>query len=592
MTSQPDAFTLMIVHNALVSAAEEMFTVTAKTAKSPIIYDVLDFSAAITDHQGDVVAQSTGIPLFIGIFDYTVKGVLQRFGVKGFAAGDVVILNDPYMSGTHLNDVGVVMPIFVDNELIAFATNKGHWNDIGGSHFGSWGPESVEIYQEGLQIPPSKLYRAGEVNQELIDLIGQNSRIPDYVLGDLQAQVASLRVASRRINSLAAKYGLEAVRSAMTKILRDGETIARRKMKDLPKGSFEARDFMDEAGVSEEPLPIGVKVDIDESKFRVDFTGAPKQVPVSLNTTYPATVAAVRIVYVAMVDPHVRYNQGVVAPLDVIVPPGTIFNAQRPAPVSVYWETMTYAADLVWKALAPHAPDKLTAGHFLSVVAEIIAGVDHRTQEGFALVEPNPGGWGAGPDKDGESALVSFADGETYAASTEVIEIRYPIRVERYEFNIADGAGAGRNRGGFGIVKDYRILTDQAEFTTDVNRARFPPWGVARGGPGTLNYMMVFKDGEAPLRVRKIASLKLRAGDLVSIRTGGGGGWGDPFDRPPELVEHDIRNGYLTREQAREIYGVALEPSTLNVDLKATSDLRRMLKGKRQQPQEQNTEET
>ena len=580
MTSRTDPFTLTIIHNALLSAAEEMFTVTAKTAKSPIIYDVLDFSAAITDHRGDVVAQATGIPLFIGIFDYMVKGVIQRFGMQDFSAGDVVILNDPYMSGTHLNDVGVVMPVFEDEALVAFATSKGHWNDVGGAHFGSWGPGSVEIYQEGLQIPPSKLYRADEVNRDLIDLIGQNSRIPDYILGDLQAQVASLRVASSRINSLAKKYGLEAVCASVTKILQDGETIARSKMKDLPKGSFEAQDSLDESGVTEEPLPIRVKVEIDDSRFKVDFTGAPKQVPASLNTTYPATVAAVRIVYVAMIDPHLRYNQGLVAPLEVSVPPGTIFSAQRPAPVSVYWETMTYAADLVWKALAPHAPQKLTAGHFLSVVAEIIAGVDPRTNEGFALVEPNPGGWGAGSDKDGESALVSFADGETYAASTEVIEIRYPIRVERYEYNVDDGAGAGRHRGGFGIIKDYRILADGAEFTTDINRARFPPWGVAGGGSGTLNYMVVFKDGQAPLRVRKIASLKLKAGDLISIRTGGGGGWGEPLDRPSELVERDVRNGYLTLQRARETYGVVLEPATLAANLEATNDLRVRLKGK------------
>ena len=246
----------------------------------------------------------------------------------------------------------------------------------------------------------------------------------------------------------------------------------------------------------------------------------------------------------------------------------------RPAPVSVYWEVLTYAADLVWKALAPKVPRRLSAGHFLSVVGLIVAGVDDKTREGFALVEPNPGGWGAGPDKDGESGLVSFADGETFASSVEVIEMRYPIIVERYALNPEGGVGHGRHRGGFGIIKDYRITNRQAEFTTDINRAVVPPWSMEGGGQGTLNHIVISGEGKPPLRVRKISAHRLDRGDLVSIRTGGGGGWGDPLERDPAQVLADVRAGYVSRETSRDVYGVVLGEGVSEVAAAATAALR------------------
>ncbi len=534
-----DPFTFSIVRNGLISAAEEMFTVTARTAQSPIIYDVLDFSTAITDAEGNVTAQATGIPLFIGIFDYTVKGVIKKYGRTEFKDGDVIVLNDPYMSGTHLNDVGVVAPIFHHDKLVGFAASKGHWLDVGGMAFGSWGPGRTEIYQEGIQVPPSRLYSAGKPNQDLMAILRANSRMPDAIIGDMEAQVAGLRVAARRVVRIIEKYGIQTYQETIRKMMSDGEELARMRLKQIPHGMFTANDFLDEGGPNDEPLPIHVKVNISDDDFIVDFTGNSKQLPFSLNTTYPATVAAVRVVYMAMIDPHLRYNQGVVSPLKIIAPEGTIFNALRPAPVSVYWEALTYAADLVWRALAPAAGDRLTAGHFLSVVAEIVAGINDKNGEPFALVEPNAGGWGAGLGKDGESGLVSFADGETYASSVEVIESRYPILVDRYCFNTEDGVGHGKHRGGFGIIKDYRILNSAAEFTTDVNRSRIPPWGIAGGESGTGNYMLIIRPGKENMRIRKISSFKLSRNDVVSIRTGAEESRGGPGRRSQRI--HIVR---------------------------------------------------
>ena len=572
--NRTDAFTMNIIHNALISACDEMFTVTARTAKSPIIYDVLDFSAALTDPSGNVTAQAIAVPVFVGMLDFNVKGILAKYGRDGLHPGDAIILNDPYISGTHLNDVAVIMPFYFGDTLVGFGASKGHWNDIGGITFGSWGPGRSEIYQEGLQIPPCKLISAGKMNLDILEIIKSNSRIPEMCIGDLEAQIAGLRAAGARLERLVSKYGLEAYFSTVEYIHRTGEEIARSRLQALPKGRFRAEDFLDEGCEDGKPLPVHVEVEITDEEFKVDFSGNAPQLPLSMNNTYPGTVAAVRVVYMALIDPHVHYNQGLTAPLKVIADEGSIFHAVRPAPVSVYWEVLTYAADLVWKALAPHAPDRLTAGHFLSVVGLILAGINDETREGFALVEPNPGGWGAGPGEDGESALVSFADGETFASSVEVIETRYPLVVDRYALNPEAGVGHGKYRGGFGIIKDYRVANSRAELTTDINRAVVPPWSMEGGGEGKLNHIVITSEDKPPLRVRKISAHPLQRGDRVSIRTGAGGGWGDPLERDPARVLEDVRAELITRETARDIYGVVLALGKLEVDIASTAALR------------------
>lgn len=580
-SSKSGLFTRHIIQSALISASEEMFTVTARTARSPIIYDVLDFSTAITDPHGNVTAQALAVPVFVGVMDFNVKAAIAHYGPNGLQPEDVLIFNDPYLSGTHLNDVAVMMPVFHRDVLVAFTASKGHWNDVGGMTFGSWGPGRTEIFQEGLQIPLCKLYEKGRLNVGVTDIIRVNSRLPDYSIGDLEAQVAGLRVAGKRVRKIIDKYGQDAYFDTVRHIVQSGEQFARTRLERLPKGRFHADDFLDEGGPDDGPLPVHVDVEITDTEFKVDFTGNSPQLAASLNNTYPGTVAAVRVVYMALVDPHVKYSQGLVSPLKVIAPAGSIFNAVRPAPVSVYWEVLTYAADLVWKALAPVAGDRLTAGHFLSVVGEIVAGVDDRSGEPFALVEPNPGGWGAGTDKDGESGLVSFADGETYASSAEVIETRYPIRVDQYALNISNGSGAGKHRGGFGIVKDYRIINSAAEFTTDINRAVVAPWSMEGGGRGTLNSIEIHRKGADIVKLRKVSAFRLRRDDVVRIGTGGGGGWGDPLDRDPELVLQDVRSELIPASAAADTYGVVLIDGDTQVDPAATTALRETLRANR-----------
>jgi N-methylhydantoinase B len=361
----------------------------------------------------------------------------------------------------------------------------------------------------------------------------------------------------------------------MDKLLEDGEKYARLKMRDLPKGTFKAEDWIDDDGITDDPIPVKVEVKITDDEFLVDFTGSGKQAAGSINSAYPSTVSGVRETYMAMIDPYTHPNGGFFAPLKIIAPEATVFNPVRPAPTSTFWEGMSHAADIVWKALAHVAPERLAAGHFLSIEATILGGVDDRTGAPFAIVEPQPGGWGAGIDMDGESALVACGDGETYIASSEVYERRTPILVERYALNTEDGTGHGTYRGGFGAVRNYRLLCSEASFTVSAGRSKFPCWGVDGGMNGTPNYAVVYRQDEDPLRVMKVAAMKVRKGDMVSLITGGGGGWGDPLKREPELVLRDVVNEYVTPEVAREVYGVEVNRDKMEVDAEATKKLRR-----------------
>ncbi len=575
-----DLFTLEIIANNLMVTTEEMFYAFARTAKSPVIYEVLDFAVGMTDAEGNLIAQAPGVPGFSGVLDFVARKVLRKWG-SDLHPGDVIVDNVPYDDGTHLNDVTLAMPMFYRDELIGIILSKGHWSEVGGAAFGSWNPNATEIYQEGIIMPCVKLYNAGKLNKDVLEMILSNSRLPEYTKGDIEAQVASMRVAMKRVYRLIEKYGIDNVLRAMKKLIEDGEKYAYQKLKELPKGEFEAEDYIDAAlAGTDKPVYVRVKVKITDEKFIADFTGSDPQVNISINSPFPATVSGVREVYMAVTDPHAYPSGGFFKPLEVIAPEGTIFNPKPPAPTSTYWESMAFASDLVWKALAPHVPEKLTAGHFLSIIATIVGGIDDRTGEPFAIVEPQPGGWGAGYDMDGTSGLVAIGDGDTYIASSEVYEKNFPILVERYMLNTEDGTGHGKYRGGFGVIREYRILNSKAIVTIQVGRRDFPPWGVAGGMPGPGNRVLIYKGGKV-LDVRKITAEELSRGDLISIRTSGGGGWGDPLERDPKLVLEDFKNELITLETARNIYGVVIDPEKMEIDWEATKKLRQELRQKR-----------
>ncbi|HUZ00471.1 MAG TPA: hydantoinase B/oxoprolinase family protein [Thermomicrobiaceae bacterium] len=551
-----DPFTLEIIKDSLLAAGDEMFYALQRTSKSTIIYEVLDYATGLLDATGQLITQGNGVAGFLGTLTYSVRYTLDKFGADALRPGDIVVLNDPYVGGgTHLSDVSLVMPIFDDGALVAFAANKAHWTEVGGKDPGSWTTDSTEVYQEGLQFPGVKIFDEGKPNQAVIDIIAANVRTPDMTIGDLYAGVAALRVGERRVQEILRRYGRDTVLRAVDDLLDYGERMARQELARLPKGVYEAVDFIDDDGIGNGPFEVRVKVTISDDAFVCDFTGSAGQVPGPVNCGPTGLHAAVRAIFKGITDPQIPANEGVFRPLQVVCPPRTIFTAEKPAPVSTYWETMMYAADLVWKALAPVVPTRLTAGHFLSVCGTVVYGEHPDDGSLFLLVEPQAGGWGAGVDKDGENGLVCVGDGETYVIPVEVCETRYGVLVDQYALDVVDG-GAGEHRGGRGLVRDYRVTSEWAGVTATFGRHTFLPWGMAGGREGSPNFVeFLHADGRRAV-FGKCARYMLRKGEVARLHTGTGGGYGPAERRDPERVREDVRNGYVTPEQAARDYGV------------------------------------
>lgn len=570
-----DPFTVEIIREQLTASAEESFITLGRTSQSPIIYEVLDYACALTDPNGDLIAQANGVPGFLGTLTFAVKAILEKHPLAIMHPGDIFITNDPYIGGgNHLSDVALIAPIFFHDLIVAFSVNKAHWTEVGGMAAGSWTTDSTEIFQEGLQFPAILAYSKGQPIQGLIDLIAANVRTPDRTLGDLYAGVASVRTGERRVIEICERYGLETFRESIARILDLGERAARKALGKLPKGEYFAEEWIDDDGVSGDPIYVCVKVTISADEFITDYTGSALQVRGPINCTRTRLYSACRSMFKSITDPHAPINEGWFRPLKTICPDGTIFTALRPAPVSTYWETGAYAVDLIWRALFPVLPDRLSAGHSLSVCGTIISGKDE-TGSTFILVEPQAGGWGATENRDGESGLVVVGDGETYIMPVEVCEARYPLLVDRYSFDVAT-SGGGKYRGGFGLLRDYRIACERAELTATFGRHRYPPWGGAGGEDGTTNGVAVIPSGhqEPSIWRGKLARYPLLRGDVAHLVTGMGGGYGNPLTRDPALVEQDVRNEFLTLADARIKYGVVLDSGSLQINEAATNELR------------------
>lgn len=557
-----DPFTAEVIKSILVAIGEEMFVSMARSSMSPIIYEVLDYAVGLTDDEAQVISQGNGVTLFIGVLTYSVKSVLEKFGKAGLKPGDIIATNDPFTGGgTHLSDVCMVMPIFYKDELIAFAVNKAHWTEVGGMAPGSWTTDSTEVYQEGLQFPCVKVFENDEPLPSIVDIIRANVRTPDMTLGDFHSQAASLRLAGRRMQELCDRYGLPAVRESIDAMLTHGERVAHEALQKMPKGTFTTQMNIDDGGFGGDPVPVQAKVTITDEEFICDFTGSSPQAEGPINCSYTGMMSALRCMWLAMTEPRYPVNEGVFRPLKAVCPPGTVFTAQRPAPTACYWESLLYITDLIWKALAPHLPQRLPAGHYNTVGAEITTTFHPETDAFTILVEPNAGGWGARADGDGLNGMFCVGNGETYNPPVEISEHKFGLEVHRYNLNTEDPGGEGRFRGGRGVIREYRILHEQGgTFTITLGRNKERPWGVDGGRAGGNNYAVVRRaDGTVEGPFAKSARLPLQQGDVVSIHTAAGGGWGDPQERPREQVLADVRAGLMSPEVAGDVYGVELD---------------------------------
>ncbi|MGA5691603.1 hydantoinase B/oxoprolinase family protein [Cytobacillus pseudoceanisediminis] len=565
--SKVDPFTLEIVKDSLVAIGDEMFIALAKTSMSPIIYEVLDYASGLTDAKGQLLTQGNGVTGFIGMLSDMVKQTLKKFGDGKLKEGDIIIINDSYGGGgSHLSDVGLVMPIFYEGEIVAFSANKAHWTEVGGKDPGSFSNDATDIFQEGLQFPSVKLFNEGEINQAIVDIIEANVRFPELSLGDMWAQVAALKTGEKRVKELCEKHGKPLFLSSVDYLLDHGEQLARQELTKLPKGTFNAEGFIDDDGFGNGPFKIKVKVTITDEKFVADFRGSHPQVPGPVNCSYTALVSAVRTIFLAITNPSQDANDGVFRPLEVITDKGSVLSAERPAPVSIYWESMLAGADLIWKALAPVIPHRLNAGHLLSVCSVVLSGLHQDTDEPFLIVEPSVGGWGASEGQDGARGQFCIGDGETYNVPVEVAETRYGIMVDEYSLH-TDGAGAGEYIGGSGVIRSYKALSDNQMVSVTFGRNKFVPWGMNDGNDGSANKVYIEKaNGEVDGPFGIYPRYPLNKGDVVKLVTATGGGYGESFKRPAEKVAKDVKNGYITAAQAEADFGVKVNEKTYEVE--------------------------
>jgi N-methylhydantoinase B len=547
-----DPVTLEIVHGKLLATVDEMGVVMARTSMSPVIYEVLDFACGICDPRGDLIAQANGLTLFTGTFAAQVRFIIGKYEGR-MRPGDVFITNDPFNGGTHCCDMAVIKPLFDKDQVVAYAITVAHWLDVGGAVAGSLPADATEVFQEGLRLPGIRLCVAGELLDDVRDIIAANSRLPKMALGDLNAELAAVNIAAGRIGELCERYGADGLAGAFTEILMAGESEARQALAALPDGEYKAEDWIDGDGQSEDRIPVRVAVRIEGEKLIADFTGSAAARRGPINCTAGALQSAVKSVFKALVGPHAPSNEGWFRLVEIRVPEGTVFSAVSPSPIGWYYEGAAQASELVWKALAPVAPERFSAGSYMSLCATYICGED-RTGEAFVHIEPQHGGWGATPERDGASGLIAITDGDTYNLSAEILEAKYPLRLVRYAFNTDDGPGAGRFRGGFGLVREYEVLTDNAFTYASLGRSIERPWGADGGQPGSTNYIEITSGG-ATRRVARIPHAGLKKGDRVAIVTGGGGGWGSPADRDKAAVEADIADGLIERDAAQAVYG-------------------------------------
>jgi N-methylhydantoinase B len=561
-----DPITFAVVKSALDSIVDEMAYTVIRTARSEIIKDVMDYSTALCDGEGRMIAQARTIAQHLGAVPDAMASVLREF--RGdLAPGDVVAMNDPYEGGMHIPDVFLFMPIFARGRIEAFAVVIGHQTDMGGRVPGSNASDSTEVYQEGLRIPPVKLYERGVASRSVLRIIEKNVRVPDRVLGDLGAQYAACRVGEREFLKLVERHGAEAMRVYGEALLDYAERVTRAEIARWPRGRFTFTDHLDSDGFSDDPVPLTVAITVhDDGRLTCDWTGSAPQVKAALNSTLSFTKSCTYLSVRSVLRQDVPNNAGVFRCIDVIAPEGSILNPRLPGACAARALTGYRMLDVMLGALAQALPDRVPAagegGNTVLSIGGLTA--DRRP---FVIVDMITGAWGGRPDRDGMEAVTNPSQNMSNTP-VEVLEAQHPIRIDEYGF-VPDSAGAGKWRGGLGLRRRYTLLNEEATLQLRSDRMRFLPYGLAGGKParGTEN---VLNPDTAPRVMPAKFAVTLRRGDVIRHDQPGGGGFGDPFERDPARVAADVRNEKISLDYARREHGVVIDPVTGEVDEPAT----------------------
>ncbi len=553
-----DVVTAELIRNGLNSAALEMSNTLIRTAHNALLYEAKDFGMAIVSSEGRLWAEGAGgVPGFLGVLPDTIKSALARRGPAGFADGDVVIVNNPYLTGTHISDVTIYMPVFYDGDLIAFATSTAHWADIGGKAPGGWCPDSTDVYQEGICFSHQRLVLGGTPNLDLWSLIEDNVRYPSTVLGDLQAQIAACRQGSERICALCEKYGAETVRSSMAFVIAETEAAFRREVRNIPDGRYSTMARLDHDGVERDVHPeICLTLAVDDDQVRISFEGTSAATRGPVNDPPIGVKADLRATLKGLLMPHDPGNEGHFLAVEFDLPSGLIVSPERPAPCDCYAYIGLANINLAFEALSRAIPNRCPAGGY-QIFGVYLYRVDPVHGRPFILIDPVEGGDGARPDGDGPQ-LIFGGSGNVSNTPIEVLEIRYPVRCERFEL-LPGVAGAGTHRGGLGVRRDYRVLEAGIYLQVMIENTLDPiARGIQGGRTGAPSTVIVWPGTEKETAITEKTSFfgPLDPGDLVSARSGGGGGWGPPSRRQREHIMSDLREEVITLEEAAAVYGL------------------------------------
>jgi N-methylhydantoinase B len=568
-----DAVTFEVLRRSFEYACERMSQVLQKASFSPIIYDMVDYSTAIFDPNVDLIGQTANCPVHIAAMQFSVQASLAKYALEDLGPGDIVILNDPYSGGTHTPDVTLTMPIFFEEELLAIAVSRAHWTDLGGNL-------DTHIGGEGLRLPPLILARGGELNHDLVAIIKNNTRTPQYVEGDIQAQIGSLRAGEDEMLRLAGKYGADVVKQGMIEVLDYTQAMTAAAVRRIPDGVYEASDYVESDGFGDQRLTARVKLTVADDRIEIDLTGSDPQTLGPINSPYANTASAIYYSLKFFLNPDAPPNAGLYRQLDLVIPEGSWLNPSWPAPtLGCTTATSTKVCAAIWMALAQAIPDRIIAPTCSDANWFVASATDPKTGEVHVLTDLPAGGWGGTPFNDGMHVTMDPL-GNCQNLPAETAEISFPILYRSFEI-LEDSAGAGEHRGGCGVRLEVQFFGRGQMITMECSRTLEGSPGVNGGGYSARQRQMRRKvdgtletigglDEDGTWLPQMLGNIPFQPGESFVFESTGGGGWGQPARRPAERVADDVRNGFVSRGQAEAVYGVVLtdklavdEPQTL-----------------------------
>jgi N-methylhydantoinase B len=572
-----DPILLEVLRNRLDAIADEMELTLLKSAASPIVKEGLDASAALFNTRGETIAQAAAIPIHLGALQFAAQRIVRAFPPDGMREGDAFLLNDPYDGGTHLPDITLAVPVFADGRAVALACTMCHHQDVGGRTPGSVPTDATELYQEGVIIPPTQLFRAGELDENLFRLLTRNVRLPDVFTGDLMAQVAAGRLGGLRLRELFAAHGAETVIAFIEELLSRAERLTRAQIEAIPDGDYAFEDWLDDDGVRiGEPVKIAVTLRVRGSSMTFDFTGSDRQVDGPFNSVPASTMSAVYYAVRAISDASIPNNGGCFRAVDAVLPEGSIVNPRPPAPVSCRTATIKRIADTILGALVGALPGRMPAANSGTLLVMAFGGRDPETGRPFVASELAAGGMGARPTKDGIDVIETDVS-NCMNIPVESVEMSFPLRIPRVRLWSGSG-GAGRFRGGLGLEKVFEATTTDVMVSHRGERFASSPWGLEGGAPGARAHAFTLRRDGTREELPSKKMIVLHPGDQLWEYIAGGAGYGDPLDRDPAAVLADVQDGKVPAALAATEYGVRLTPDGAAVDEVGTKECREALR--------------